>query len=67
MIESGVTGTLVSPGRVPDMTAAIRALVIGPDLRRRMGQAARSIATSVFSAEKMVRNYETLYDEVLAN
>jgi len=66
MIESGATGILVRPGEIPDMTAAIRELVAVPGLRTRMGQAARAVATSAFSAEKMVRDHESLYDEVLA-
>jgi glycosyltransferase involved in cell wall biosynthesis len=41
LITSGVDGLLVPPGDVPSLTAAIRALVEDPDLRRRLGAAAR--------------------------
>lgn len=66
MIDSGVTGLLVSPGEVPSMVAAIRELVAAPDLRIRMGQAARTFAASNFSEGKMVQAYEALYNEVVA-
>jgi glycosyltransferase involved in cell wall biosynthesis len=66
MIASGITGILVKPDDIAGMTSTIRDLVAARDLRARMGQAARAAAATEFSAGKMVKAYESLYDAVMA-
>jgi glycosyltransferase involved in cell wall biosynthesis len=57
LVEHGETGLLVSPGRVGQLTDALRRLVCSPDERRRMGSAGRRKVMRDFdvsvSAERM--------------
>jgi type III pantothenate kinase len=43
-IEDGVTGLLVPPGDPAELRAAIKRLLEDPELRRRLGTAAREVA-----------------------
>lgn len=64
-VEEGVTGFLVPP-RDPVLLAQ-RAIKILEDaaLRRRMGEAARDRFAAGFSASRMAREHERLYESVL--
>jgi len=64
VVEDGVTGRLVRPGRPRELAQAIAALASDPVLRRRMGELAARRARE-FSAERMVRALEGLYLELL--
>jgi len=58
VVVGGVTGLLVPPGDPGALADALQQLLQAPDLRRRMGQAARERAEAMFSAERV--NSETL-------
>jgi glycosyltransferase involved in cell wall biosynthesis len=65
LVVDGQDGLLV-PARDPAaLAAALVRLAESPALRARMGRAARAKAQSSFSAERMVRAHEALYDDVL--
>jgi len=52
MIEHGRTGLLVSPGEPSALVAAIEALLENPELRRKMGEAARRHAEEYFDSKR---------------
>jgi glycosyltransferase involved in cell wall biosynthesis len=65
LIVNGETGLIV-PVRNPERLAeAILTCLQQPERARGMGQRGREIITSRFSLERMVRDYETLYEEAI--
>jgi len=64
-IEDGVTGFLVSPGDVAGLARRTAQLVADPDLRRRMGAAARG-RVGPWDIDDMVRRQERLYEHLMA-
>lgn len=50
-VENGVNGFLVQPRHVPELVAALAALLDVPELRRRFGKAGRSMVERQFSEE----------------
>ena len=58
-------GLVVPPGDVAAMTAAVSMLVDDPDLRRRLGDAAREVACRCFDHEVILAAYESSLDAVL--
>src|SRR5262245_53339718 len=67
LIEHGKSGFCVSTGDMAECIRLIQELHVRPELRARMGQAARQRALQHFSLEDMARRYQDLYDEVLAS
>ena len=59
-IDDGVTGTLVSVGDVDAIASAIETLRDDPELRRRMGEAARLRTERDFSPAAMCQKYANL-------
>jgi glycosyltransferase involved in cell wall biosynthesis len=57
---------LVAPEDAPALAAAMRTLLSDPDLRRRMGQAGRRRARSLFDLRRSAREHEQLYLRLLA-
>ena len=57
-VEHDRTGFLVPPADPPSIAAAARRLLGDPELRRRMGRAARAAATERFSAVAQSRMLE---------
>jgi sugar transferase (PEP-CTERM/EpsH1 system associated) len=55
------SGSLFAPGDVNGLAESLERLAQDVDLRRSLGKAARQRAVSMFSLERMVRNYERLY------
>lgn len=51
LVENGVTGLLVPPGDVPALRSALERLLADPELRARMGAAARARSLERFSRE----------------
>ena len=51
LVADGETGVLVPPGDVPALRTALERLLGDPELRRRMGDAARTRARERFSWE----------------
>ena len=66
LVVDGETGVLVRPGDVDGLRSAIRRLLDDPELRRRMGAAARRRAGEFFSWESVTRATVAVYHEVLA-
>jgi glycosyltransferase involved in cell wall biosynthesis len=66
LVEDGVTGVLVEPADVAGLAAALERLIADPDLRRRMGAAARTRAQQHFGVARMGSAIEAVYDALLA-
>jgi sugar transferase (PEP-CTERM/EpsH1 system associated) len=66
LIDSGNTGTLVPAADEESMTNAILAYFRDAPTARRHGYAARQAALARFSLDRMIDDYRTLYDDLLA-
>lgn len=66
LVAHGETGTLVRPGRVEALAAAMQAYVDQPALIARHGQAGRRRAEQRFSLGAMVAGYLSVYDQLMA-
>lgn len=64
LVDPGQTGTLVEPGDVEGMSAAILRILEDPEEAHRMGQNGQARAKEHFSADSMARRYLELYREV---
>jgi glycosyltransferase involved in cell wall biosynthesis len=64
LIESGVSGVLVPPGDVDALSAALARLLDDPAARAALGAEA-SLVGERHGVDDMVRNFETLWDDVL--
>lgn len=64
-IQDGETGYLCEPGNIPAMAASVLALVNDPQMRKEIGQKARSFARQEFDLRQMIAQIETLYEELL--
>jgi glycosyltransferase involved in cell wall biosynthesis len=60
-VQHGVTGLHVQRGNVDEMADAIEALIISPEMRQRMGQAAREYALREFSPAELTNQTVALY------
>ena len=65
LVEDGVTGFLVPPKDPKALAEALRKLIENPELRRRMGEAGRKKAHEGFTLDRMLRETEQVYMEVL--
>jgi L-malate glycosyltransferase len=65
VVDEGVTGFLVPPRDPALMAERIHRLLSDPGLRSKMAAASRERFERLFAAERMVREHEALYDEVL--
>lgn len=66
LIEPGTHGMLVENEDEIGFANALQTLVDSPELRQRMGQAARAYAVKHFDIRNTVRAYEQLYESILA-
>jgi len=64
LIEDGVSGVLVEPGNVEELTSAVGRLLGDPAARGAIGAAAAQAAER-HGVHTMVRRFEALWDEVL--
>jgi glycosyltransferase involved in cell wall biosynthesis len=64
IVIDGETGLLVSTNDIDAITAAMRRLVLDPDLRMRLGVAARERTKTVFTMSQFVGGYAALYEEL---
>jgi len=55
LVEDGATGLLVSPGDPEALREAIERLLAAPDLRRRLGEAARARVSELCSWERVTQ------------
>lgn len=65
LVQQEVTGLLVGTRDVAALSAAIARLAADPELRIRMGNAARKRIDADFSWENAVSSYLSVYDELL--
>ena len=65
IVQDGVTGLLVRPGDAARFAQAILTLLGDERRRLRMGQAGSGRVRELFSAERMVRQLEDLYQEMV--
>jgi glycosyltransferase involved in cell wall biosynthesis len=65
VVEDGKTGILVPPKNPAALANAIIKLLKNPGLRKQMGEAGRKRAEEYFTMEKMVKEYEDVYDEII--
>ena len=65
-VEDGECGYIVPPKNPQALTERINHLIASPDLMRRMGDASRKRVETHFSLEKQIRQFEELYDELIA-
>jgi glycosyltransferase involved in cell wall biosynthesis len=66
IVLDGSTGLLVPEGDDAALAAALGKLVDDPALRSRMGAAAREHVLGRYSSSRLVRDVESLYDELLS-
>jgi glycosyltransferase involved in cell wall biosynthesis len=66
VVADGETGLLVPPRDPDGLSQAIARMLHDPELWRRMGQAGRRRVGQRFSVERMVRQTERLYEELLS-
>ena len=66
VIEEGVTGVMVEVEDPLALAGAIVAMLRDPGRRYQMGVAARDRISREFSAERMMTDYLSLYESVLA-
>jgi len=66
LVEDGVTGLLVPPGEPPALAEAIATLLADPELRRVMGEAGRKRVHPAYSVERLVRDIDRLYSDLVA-
>jgi len=66
IIDKGVTGLLVPPESAEAVANAIKALLQDPGRRVRMGEAGAARLRECFSAERMVRQLQALYEGMAA-
>ncbi len=65
LIVDGISGTLVAPGNVPDLTEALIGYADQPDLRREHGAAARARAIKRFHIDTCAQAYLDLFESLL--
>jgi glycosyltransferase involved in cell wall biosynthesis len=66
VVVHGRTGLLVAPGDIAGLAAAIQHLLCDPVARARMGRAGRARVEQLFTAERMARAVEAVYDGLLS-
>jgi glycosyltransferase involved in cell wall biosynthesis len=64
VLESGTSGTLVSPGDATALVAALDNLLTDPDARRSLGAAARAAVLERFDFDASVQRYRALLSEI---
>ena len=64
-ITDGKTGFIVSS--TEELSARLTDLALRPELRLRLGDAARDYVTQRYSCENLVASYDDLYDELLSS
>jgi glycosyltransferase involved in cell wall biosynthesis len=65
LVADGETGCLVPSGDAPALAAAVARLLRHTDLRLALGGAARTSVADRFAVDRLVRDVEGLYDELL--
>jgi glycosyltransferase involved in cell wall biosynthesis len=66
-VDDGITGRLVPVRDAGALAAAIEALVLDPELRARMGAAARAKAARDFDQRRVIATTLSVYEDLLAS
>ena len=66
IVVEGETGLFVPPRASAELASALLRLIDDPDLRRRLGQAARKRVLELFDRRNQIDRLEKIYAEVLA-
>lgn len=66
VVQHGISGLLVSPGKSDELAAALARVIEDASLRRSLGEAARAFVRPRFGVEKYVQSITGLYDRLLA-
>jgi dTDP-4-amino-4,6-dideoxygalactose transaminase/lipopolysaccharide/colanic/teichoic acid biosynthesis glycosyltransferase len=67
IVKHGQNGLLVRPHDVRELANALRLMIENPQLRRRLGETGRRIATAEFSLDRVIAETMTIYNDVLAH
>jgi hypothetical protein len=67
VVQNGETGILTPPGDTQALAEAIIGLLGDPEKLRDMGKSCREKALYQFSPERMIQQYEELYEDTLAS
>jgi L-malate glycosyltransferase len=67
LVQDGVTGILIPAEDSAALSAALLKLLSEPSLARRLGQAGREFTVQNFSFERLVRDVDALYTELLSH
>ena len=65
IVSDGETGQLFPAGDIESLVSAIRRYLDSPELLHKHGARARQMAESMFSLDRMVEHYLTVYDAIL--
>lgn len=65
LVQEGVTGMLVPPQDATALSDALLRLLRGPGLARQMAANGRRLATQDFSFDRLIREIDSLYTELL--
>jgi glycosyltransferase involved in cell wall biosynthesis len=65
LVENGRTGILIPVQNPTALADAIMACIKQPELAKEMGRCGREMIATRFSLERMVHDYETLYEETV--
>jgi len=65
LVSEGLTGYLVPPANSATLEDRLEKLCADPELRIKMGEAGRQRIIERFTADRMVRRFESLYDILL--
>jgi glycosyltransferase involved in cell wall biosynthesis len=61
LVQTGVNGVLVRPGRADQLADAVRELAPAPDVRRRLGHAARRTVVEEFQIDRSAEQLAALF------
>jgi len=64
-VKDGETGYIIPPRNPGMMAEALKKLLTEPDLRKKFGDAGRRRMEQYFSKEKLIRNMDAFYQEIL--
>lgn len=65
VVQNGVNGVLVKPRDVEDLAGAIQKVLRDDGFREKISQAGQETAWECFSLDRMVRELESVYEEVV--
>ena len=67
VVADGETGILVPPAEHEALAEAIMALLANPDRAAMMGRAGQRRVSEMFSVDRMIREFEALYEQLYRN